>query len=129
MPISDIERKITHAVIHRFLVDKEPTQRVWVAREFRNVDGLQNLASMSVLKTNNGDDFFPTALAFQYCGDTQYELAAKKSVQIVASVLQDLFLTEPGQTNFTVANIESRAIKLNQNGDPETIRLGLYLCG
>ena len=84
MPLSDIERKITQAVIHRFLVDKEPTQRKWVAREFRNVDSLQKLANMGVLKTNSGDDFFPTALAFNYSGDTQYQQLAKKSVEIVA---------------------------------------------
>jgi serine/threonine protein kinase len=128
MPLSEIEQKITRAVIHRFLVEKEPTQRVSVAREFRNVDGLNKLANIGVLKTNNGDDFFPTALAFQYSGEPQYQQAAKKSVEIVAPVLQDLFLTEPGQSGFTVANIEARAIKLNQDGDPD-IRLGLYLCG
>jgi serine/threonine protein kinase len=129
MPISDIERQIIQAVIHRFLLDREPTQRLWVARELRNLDGLQNLMSMNVVKTNNGEDFFPTALAFYYSGDTQYQRSAKESVEIVASVLQDLFLTEPAQTDFTVAEIEARAIKLNQNGNPEAIRLGLYLCG
>jgi serine/threonine protein kinase len=129
MQVNDFERKITRAVVHRFLVDKEPTQRLWVAREFRNVDTLPNLANRGVFKTNNGDDFFPTALAFQYCGDPQYQQAAKESVGVVASVLQDLFLTEPRQTEFTVADIEARAAKLHQNGEPATIRLGLYLCG
>ena len=80
------------------------------------------------MKTNTGDDFFPTALAFRYSGDPQYERVAKESVKIVASVLQDLFLTEPNQTDFTVANVEERAVKLHQNGESETIRLGLYLC-
>ncbi|HWY55427.1 MAG TPA: protein kinase [Terriglobales bacterium] len=129
MPVSEIERQIIQAVIHRFLVDKEPTQRVWVAREFRNVDAIQRLTNIGVLKTNNGDDFFPTALAFHYSGDPQYEQSAKESVKIVASVLQDLFLTEPGQTDFTLANIEARAAKMHQNGEPQTIRLGLYLSG
>jgi serine/threonine protein kinase len=127
MPLSDIEQKVTQAVIHRFLVDKEPTQRKWVAREFRNVDALQKLANMGVLKTNSGDDFFPTALAFNYSGDTQYQQAAKKSVEIVAPVLQDLYLTEPDQTEFTVANVQARAIRFNQDSDPN-IHLGLYLC-
>lgn len=123
MPLNDTDRKIANAVIRRFLVDKESTQRSWVAREFKDVDTLQNLMNLAIVKTNTGDDFFPTALAFRYSGDPQYERVAKESVKIVASVPQDLFLTEPNQTDFTVANVGERAVKLHQNGESETIRL------
>lgn len=129
MPVSDIdvERQITNAVIRRFLVDKEPTQRSSVAREFRNVDALPHLARMGVLKNNNGNDFFPTALAFHYCGDSKYQQLAKDSVRVVASVLQSLFLTEPNKTEFTVGDIQTHATKLYGKSELETIQLGLYL--
>ncbi len=38
-----------------------------------------------------------------------------------------MFLTEPDQTEFTVANVQARAIRFNQDSDPN-VHLGLYLC-
>ncbi|HVS89758.1 MAG TPA: protein kinase [Candidatus Acidoferrum sp.] len=131
MPLkdADVERQITTVVVRRFLVDKEPAQRLSVARDFRNIDALPHLANMGVLKTNNGDDYFPTALAFHYCGVAQYQHLAREAVEIVVSVLQDLFLKELNKTDFTVADIEAHAIKLHGKAEPEIIRLGLYLAG
>jgi serine/threonine protein kinase len=125
----DVEQEITKVVVRQFLEHEESTSRSPLVRDFRDPDALTSLVSKAVLKSNNNLDFFPTALAFHFCQIPRYEQLAKDAVEIIASILQDLFLKEIDKTDFTVAEIEAHATQLRGKPEPGAIRLGLYLAG
>jgi len=65
-------------------------------------------------------------LAFHYCANSDALNLAKKSVEVLIHVLQNLFEVELERLDFTPADIEARARKMYDFVSPETITLGLY---
>ncbi len=80
------------------------------------------------MKSNDGSQsFFPLALAFYLCGDEEILFQAKRAVQVVAHVLQNLYEVETVKTDFKFEEIEAHASKMYDRLEPGTIKLGLYL--
>ena len=127
MPLTEAEREITKTVVDRFLNLKESTPRRQLVIKFKTPEALERLVKCSILRTIDNERFLPMALAFHYCADPDALRLAKKSVEVVAHVLQDLFEVQPDKTDFTPADVEAHAQKMYDSIEAATIRLGLYL--
>jgi hypothetical protein len=128
MPLTDVERDITKAVVHRFLSQKEPTPRRPLIIQFKTPEALDRLVKYSILQTpGDHQSFLPLPLAFHYCAEPEALRLAKESVKVVAHSLRELYLKQPDRTEFTPADVESCAHEIYGHLHPQTISLGLYL--
>jgi hypothetical protein len=127
MPLTETEREITKTVVERFLNLKQSTPRRPLVIKFKRPEALGRLVKCGILKTSDNETFLPMALAFHYCGDAEALRLAKKSVQVVLHVLQNLFEVQPDKTDFTPADVEAHARKMYDSIEAEAIKLGLYL--
>ncbi len=134
MPLTDIEREISKAVVHRFINDGDLTSRRSLLRKFKGAlpQALERLVSLSVLNNvgNSNEEFLPRAAAFQYCGDEEAQRTGKRSVEVVLRALRTLFeqeLEQGEQKEYTPANVEAAARGQNAEIKAVTIRVGLYL--
>lgn len=127
MPLTEVEREITKTVVARFLNLKESTRRKSLVIKFKEPETLDRLVKCAILKTHDNETFLPMALAFHYCGDMEALRLAKRSVEVVVYVLQNLFEAYPDRTDLTPADVEAHARSMYDNIETETIKLGLYL--
>jgi hypothetical protein len=133
MPLTDIERRITQAVVKRFLELNEPTPRKLLVRQFRSLESLQRLMNFQILKRvnrtgSNEEEYLPLALAFHYSEDRDTVTRARTSVEIILHVLQNMFDVELDKTDFTLADVEAHVAEM-YDLPPATsvIKLGMYL--
>ncbi len=127
MPLTEVERNITKAVVDRFLSRKEPMPIRPLLIEFQDQDALDTLWRHGVLKPSDDHrQFLPKMLAFDYYDD-EVRNRAKTSVQLVLRTLKKLFIEEKENTEYTAADIAAGAAKMYGTVDPQTISLGLYL--
>src|SRR5712691_4896825 len=134
MPLSDVEKEISKVVVRRFITEHQPTSRRSLLRQFKAAlpEALNRLVNLTVLKIvpNVTDAFLPWSLAFQWSGDPDLLRFGKHSAGVVLRALHNLFeqeLEHGDQREYTQADIEAEAKKLNAPLEPETIRVGLYL--
>jgi predicted KAP-like P-loop ATPase len=134
MPLTDIERDISKAVVLRFISENDSTSRRSLLKQFKGAvpEALTRLVSRSVLKNvgNSNEQFLPNALAFHYCGDKDALRFGKASVEVVLRALRALFEheLEDGQAgDYSPANVEAEVKKQHAEIRAETIRVGLYL--
>jgi hypothetical protein len=126
--LTDAEREIIKTVVRRFRNMKESTPRTLLVKRFKDPDAVDHLVKATVLRTHDGAaNLWPMALAFEYCEDVDIQRLAKRSVEVVLQVLQNLFEVEMEKTDFTAADVETHARKMFDTIDPETVNLGLYL--
>ena len=104
MPLTDVECEMVKTVVKRFLNMKESTPRTLLVRRFKDPDAVDHLVQSTVFRTHDGaQTLWPMALAFEYCADPDVQRFAKKSVEIVIRVLQNLFEVETEKTDFALA--------------------------
>ena len=128
MRITEVQREILRTVVRRFVADGEPTPRIQVAKTVKDPDVVDPLSPI-VLRNEYGKKLFPTILAFECSGDTDSLQIGRRSLEIVVTVLKDLFEseTDPEKVQFTIAEIEDRAQSLFPDIDAHALKLGLYL--
>jgi len=128
-PLTDTEREIAKAVVHRFLSEHRPTLKKPLIRGFKSPQSLEHLVTAGIISPfGNRDAFLPTALAFQYCGDAEALEKAKRSLTMVLRILHNLFEIEWEKEDFTCADVKQHANKLyDLPPSTEEIELGLYL--
>ncbi len=98
-----------------------------MVKRFKDPDLIDRLTPV-VLKTHDGERLWPGVLAFECCGDTDALRLARRAVEAVIHVLQDLFDDlEVEKRDFTIAEVEAHARKMFSGIESETIWLGLYL--
>jgi len=136
MPLSHIERDICKFVIRRLLDKNEATPRRMLLKEFEDSlpDAVRRLVDGSVLKVMDHADetYLPKAIAFHYCGDPAVLTLAQRSMDTVLRVLRDFYKQnldkEPqAQRQFTPADVETEAHKLDAAFDLNMALVGLYL--
>ena len=137
MPLTEPERKITRAVVQRFIDENQPTTRMFLLKEFKGaaLQALDRLVNFAVLKVVAGEDhvYLPRALAFHYCGDASTDRFGKDSLELVLHALrrlidQDLergeFHDHTSDEVLTIAQNLTRPLRAFRS---ETIRIGIYL--
>jgi TIR domain len=126
MRVNEIQREALNAIVGRFLSTGEPAIRIQLVKQLKNPDLVDDMVPV-ILRNPLGDKLFPTALAFQCCGDPEALWTAKKSVETVIFVLQKLFNLPLEKMDFTIAELEQQARTMFPTLESPTIRLGLYL--
>lgn len=133
MPLTETETKIVRDVLSRFLEKREATPKHFLIVKHGDPEALSRLEQANVLESlkhqSEGEKFLPRVLAFHRCADEETLREAKWSIEVVACVLKSLYTEnlEKEKTQFTASEIESRALKLYEGVQTETIKLGLYL--
>jgi hypothetical protein len=126
MGLTAVEREIVATVVHRFLSTKESTSQLFLIKRFKDPDVIDKLTPV-ILKTGDGEKLWPGVLAFECCDDPDALRFARKSLEVVIHVLQDLFNDEEVEKmDFTIAEVEDRARTMFGAIQPETIRFGLH---
>ena len=126
MPLTDAERQIAKSVVQNFLALNQGTARLPLIRKFKTPDAVNNLLSIGLLEQADNGILFPKALTFHYCGNAEALHRARHSVEVVLYILKDLF-DNPDKTEFTRADIQTHALKMNKDIETVTVDLGLYL--
>lgn len=126
MALTDVERQIAKLVVQNFLASSNGTPRLPLIRNLKAPDAVNNLLSGGLLEQVENGVLFPKALTFNYCGDAEALHRARHSVEVVLYILKDLF-ENVDKTEFTRADIETHALKMNKDVEASTIDLGLYL--
>src|ERR1700674_1053108 len=127
--LTEIERGITSTVIQRFLQTKQLTKRKPLILTFKAPapTAIDRLVRDGVLKSDDNENFRPTLLAFELCEDGEVRDLAKRSLELVLRILRNLF-EEPEKTDFTIADMQFQAIKLNgREALEDNLILGTYL--
>ncbi|HXP69804.1 MAG TPA: nucleotide-binding protein [Candidatus Dormibacteraeota bacterium] len=125
MPLLEIERKILDAIVMRFLQSKEPSLRKPLVLQFEDVDAIDHLCQLQLLRVSEGNTYLPPALAFHYCENEEAEALSRRSLQTVAHVLKKLYPED--HPNLTTDALVKEAKNFYEGADAEMIRLGLYL--
>jgi hypothetical protein len=123
---ADVQLQIIKDVVQRFLSLWRPTPRIRLVKKVGDPDVIDELVPV-ILKCPDGEMLFPNVLSFECCDDPDALRLARKSVEIVIRVLQDLFRIDLEKTSFSLAEIEQHAQVVFGTLEPRTIRLGLYL--
>ena len=133
MYLSETQANIVKDVLSRFLEKREATPKHFLVVKYGDPEALDWLVRANVLECLNhqsqGQQFLPRVLAFHCCADEEPLREAKRSVEVVASVLKSLYTKdlEKERTNFPVSEVETCGLELYKDIRPETIKLGLYL--
>lgn len=127
MPLSETDIEIVKLVVQEFCDTRKSTPRRPLIIKAKSPEVLDRLARWSILSSVDYQTFLPRALAFHFCGNTEILLLAKRSVNVVASVLMALFPDSTEDKLFSVEELETHAKKMFGAIDPQTITLGLYL--
>src|SRR5579863_4736709 len=129
MPLTDREREITRAVVHRFLSENKPSPHKELVREFKSPKSLGRLAGAAVLNMiGNREAYVPRVLALHYCGDEEALLRTKTAVTTVLHVLRNLFEVNLDKEEFTPVDVGHQAQKMyDMPPTADTINLGLFL--
>jgi hypothetical protein len=126
MRVADVQREVLKLVVRRFLSTQEATPRIQLVKQVRDPDLVDGLVPV-ILRNPVGDKLFPTALAFECCGDSEALMIARKSVETVIHVLQRLFEIHIEKMDFTIGEVEQQARIIFPALEPMTVTLGLYL--
>jgi len=132
--LSDAQREILKTVVSQFLATNEPTSRILLVKKVEDPDIVDELTPV-LLRNPTVEKLFPTAVAFQCCGDKNALEAAQSSVQLVIRALQRLFASTGEKVCFPIDEIEEQArlILNTQQLEPGSshngvsVQLGLYL--
>ena len=127
MSLNEVEQTIVKGVVHRFVAQREATPRKPLLIKARSPETLDRLVKCAVLRAPNNQAYLPMALAFHHSGDSDALRLARKSLEVVLHVLQNMFEVEWEKTDFTPADVEAHARKMYEIVEPETIWMGLYL--
>lgn len=129
MPLTDGEREITKAVVHRLLSENKPSPHKELVRAFKSPKSLERLVGAVVLSMiGNREAYLPRVLAFHYCGDEEALLRAKTAVTTVLHVLRNLFEVNLDKEVFAPADVEEQAQKMyDLPPSADAIKLGLFL--
>jgi predicted nucleotide-binding protein len=121
---TDIQRKILKKVVLAFLNSGKATPRKDLVIEFQDLAAVNDLTSRAVLVQWGGAAYMPTALAFHYCGDSEVENMARRSVRIMAEVFRSQFLND--HQNLTREGMEADARNVDATADAKTVEMGLF---
>ena len=132
MSAAEIEAAILSDVVVRFVNLKASTTRRDLIVKFRDSDILTNLANRMVLRRMNagsGEEYLPTAAAFQFSGDAQLKETAKLGLTVVLHALQNMGVGEPKEAGYTFDDLKRHVYDIypSRKFDDETLKLGLYL--
>src|SRR5260370_25804190 len=137
--VSDLERRILHAVVRGVLDRHEPTSTRTLLKELKCSLGtpLRRLSDRGVLQVANNtylnETYLPHAIAFYHCGDSAALAFARRSTEIVLRVLPILFdreLESPqgsNQRQFTSTEVENEARVIDSSVESDAIFTGLFL--
>jgi hypothetical protein len=132
--LSETQREILKTAVSQFLKTNEPTSRILLVKKLVDPDIVDELTPV-LLRNPTVEKLFPTALAFQCCGDKKALDAAKSAVQLVIRTLQKLFASTGEKVHFPIDEIEEQARlilntqrpELGSTEDRAAVQLGLYL--
>jgi hypothetical protein len=137
--VSDLEKRVTNAVVRGFLDRHEPTSTRTLLKQFKSpiATALRRLSDRGVLQVVNNtylnETYLPKALAFYHCGDSASLAFARKSTETVLRVLPILFdkeLERPqgsDQRQFTSDEVANEACAIDSSVEPNAIFTGLFL--
>src|SRR5271170_6379280 len=98
MPLSDIERAITLAVVGNFMNSKESTKRKDLVTRFKSPQSVNRLISVGVLRVlDNEGNLAPTALGVEFSEDRDSVTRAKAALEIVLQALQHIYDVTPAR--------------------------------
>lgn len=118
---------MTKDVVHRLLNMNQPSPHKLLIRKYKSLGELPRLCDLRILRRVD-DDYLPLLLAFHYCGDSDVARRARRSVEIVLHVLQNMFYVDMEKKNFSPADVKAHANKMyDVPPTTEQIKLGLYL--
>jgi diguanylate cyclase (GGDEF)-like protein len=137
MSLTKIEQNICRVVVRRLLDQSEATRKQTLLKEFKAclAGALRKLVDRGVFRaveqTYGNETYLPKATAFHYCGDSSALTFAQKSTESVLRVLlvlyeQELDKEPQEQGQFTPADVEAEARRLEFDLDEKMIRFGLY---
>lgn len=128
MHLTDIQSAVVKKVLGRFLDLKQASPKRHLLVQLRSSKKLEELIRWGILRSNDlNQSFLPSVLAFVQCADDQTLFRAKRAVQVLARVAQDLFELNLDKSMFTVEEIEEHARKVYSGIQADVIELGLYL--
>jgi hypothetical protein len=128
MPLTEIEGEITKYVARFFYTRREPTsheQLLRISDDPRPIINLRDrLRIISAQGISSQQTYFPTILAFQYCGDESLRQNAKSAVEGIINDLKLLFRKDYN------TNTQHPAFTLRQTMSgpiPDQVAVGLLL--
>ncbi len=130
MPLTEKEREVTLAVLHRFLNLHEPSPHKLLVRQCKDPKIIEHLMRVGVLGSFSGEPvaYLPRAIAFHHSGDADTLRRAKAAATITIKILKNLFEVELEKDNFTPDDVVTHARKIcDIPPSIEEIKLGLFL--
>jgi serine/threonine protein kinase len=129
---SEIEAGILADVVRRYVKLRASTSRDDLVVKFRDVAVLTDLVNRRVLRQTNsgaGDEYLPTAAAFELCEIVDIKETAKSVVTTVLHVLQNMAIGDRKAAGYEFDDLKRHAIDLfdNLQFDDKALKLGLYL--
>ena len=112
------QREILKLVVTNFLKTKKPTPRIVTVKKFGDPD-IVDILSPVILRNPTAENLFPTALAFQCCGDSEALRVARWATEFVIRVLQILFASTDEKLQYSTGEVEEQA-RLLLNAPPKS---------
>jgi pyrimidine deaminase RibD-like protein len=127
MPLSDIERAITLAVVGNFMNSKESTKRKDLVTRFKSPQSVNRLISVGVLRVlDNEGNLAPTALGVEFSEDRDSVTRAKAALEIVLQALQHIYDVTPARKQITRNDVQREVDHILGKTAPEVAERGLY---
>jgi serine/threonine protein kinase len=132
MSAAEIEAAILSDVVVRFVNLKASTRRHDLIVKYRDSDVLMGLANRMILRRKHagtGEEYLPTAAAFQFSGNSHLRETAKLGLTVVLHALQNMGVGEPKEVGYSFDDLKRHVHELFPDRllDDETLKLGLYL--
>jgi CAP12/Pycsar effector protein, TIR domain len=142
---SEPECEVAKVVIQRFVKNEEATTERFLMKELKSLrpqiaEAVRRLSGRSVFNSTSntvGEELYtPKAVAYHYCGDADALAFAKRSTEIILSVVKNFYEREldtegnapsPNQTPFTREDAEAEARTIDPAVTLDMVRVGLAL--
>jgi uncharacterized protein (TIGR02391 family) len=129
---AELEAAMLSDIVVQFTKFKASTPRRDLIVKFRDADVLAGLLNRNVICAKNagrGEEFLPTAAAFEYCGNDQLRKTAKLGLTTVLYTLQNMAVGEPKPGGYTFDDLKRHASDIypSRKFEDVTLKLGLYL--
>lgn len=126
MELSQTAQQTVDIVVSNFIEKSRATTRRELVTAHEDLDIIDELFALGILRTEDNSRYIPKAIAFHFCRVATVEDYSRRSVRALAQVLRKQFKED--KIDLNRANLAHEASVIDKEcGSEKVLRIGLYL--